>query len=241
MVRTLVTALLVVGGVQAQEKAREETGTVSGRVHIDGVVPAAKKIPMDAACAALHPEPPRTEFTIVDAKNNVRGAFVWVKKGLEGRKFPVPPEPVLLDQVNCRYEPHVFGIRIGQTLRIRNSDGFLHNVHGLGFDNPPFNFGQPVKGQVSEVKLVAEEVMMKIKCDIHGWMASWAGVMEHPYFAVTDASGAFSIPGLPPGKYTVAVWQEEWTAGDRTKLEREVVVKAGETVPHTFELDKKKE
>ena len=240
MVRTLLAALLVAGSAQAQQ---DTTSTVTGTVRIDGKVTRPKVIPLDAACTALHPDPLRTEATLVDAENRVRNAFVWVKKGVTG-KYPVPAEAFLLDQVGCRYEPHVFGIRVGQTLKIRNSDAMLHNVHGLGMNNKEFNFGQPVQGQVNDVKLSADEVMMRVKCDVHGWMSSWAGVLEHPFYAVSDATGGFTIKGLPPGKYTIGAWQEEWTVAAKDGKygwEAEVEVKAGETKTLSVVLDKKKE
>jgi hypothetical protein len=56
--------------------------------------------------------------------------------------------------------------------------------------------------------------MVPVKCDIHKWMRAYAGVMAHPYFAVTGADGSFDLRGVPPGDYTVAVWHEK--LGERT-------------------------
>lgn len=40
-------------------------------------------------------------------------------------------------------------------------------------------------------------------------MSGYVGVLEHPFFAVTDKDGNFTIEGVPPGEYTVEVWQEK--------------------------------
>ena len=82
----------------------------------------------------------------------------------------------------------------------------LHNVHGLPFANREFNFGI-FKGQAMQ-RTFAKPEIFKVKCDVHGWMAAWIGVFDHPYFAMTDADGRFTIKGLPPGKYTLEVWHE---------------------------------
>lgn len=242
MKQVLVALAVMAGSVQAQEgeKGKVEGATVAGQVRITVVVPKSKKVPMDPQCTLLHGEPPVSDETVVDAENNVKGAFVWIKKGLEGRIYPVPREKVLLDQVGCMYKPRVFGIRVGQTLLIRNSDPTGHNVNALAFDNKPFNIGQPLKGQENEVQFTKPEVMLKVVCNIHGWMSTHAGVVDHPFFAVTDDAGKFTLKGLPPGKYTIAAWHERWTTTKEKGWEQEFEVKAGETRTVNFALDKKK-
>jgi hypothetical protein len=51
--------------------------------------------------------------------------------------------------------------------------------------------------------------MMPVKCNIHAWMHSYIGVVDHPYFAVTGPDGKFQWKNVPPGDYTVAVWHEK--------------------------------
>jgi uncharacterized protein (DUF2141 family) len=72
-----------------------------------------------------------------------------------------------------------------------------------------FNMGMATKGQSIEKKLTKPEVMMKVKCDVHGWMTSFISVMEHPYFSLTNNQGAFSIDGLPDGEYTFEAVHEK--------------------------------
>jgi hypothetical protein len=121
----------------------------------------------------------------------------------------------VLDQKGCKYEPHVFGVRVGQTVEILNSDATLHNVHAIPQKNGEFNQGMPLQGMKIRETFTAPEIGVPFKCDVHGWMASYANIVAHPYFAVTDAAGNFSMPNLPPGTYTVEVWHEK--LGTRTQ------------------------
>ena len=115
----------------------------------------------------------------------------------------------MFDQQGCRYRPHVFGIRVGQTLTIRNSDATLHNIHATPAANPEFNMGQPIQGMEFERTFDAPEVMVPFQCDVHSWMNAYVGVLDHPYFAVTGDDGGFDISELPPGDYVVEAWHEE--------------------------------
>ena len=243
--KTTLGAILLIAGVGvAQDKPKEkqeEGANVTGVVSILGKVRTGNKpLAPDCAkvCGALTAP---SEAAVVDAENHVKWAFVWVSKGLEGREFPMPAGDVLLDQQGCRYLPHVFGIRVGQKLRIRNSDPTAHNTHSLPFENKEWNYGQPVQGQENTVVLKKPETMVKIKCDIHDHMSSWAGVVEHPFWAVTDEAGKYAIKGLPPGKYTISAWQEAWTTEDAKGREQAIEVKAGESKSANFTFDKKKD
>ena len=127
----------------------------------------------------------------------------------------MPTAAVVLDQQGCKYTPHVAGVRVGQPINIVNSDDTLHNVHAMPMTNQEFNQGQPLKGLLMTKTFTAPEVMVRFVCNVHGWMRAWIGVMPHPYFAVTDADGAFKIPNLPPGTYTIGLWHETFGAQEQ--------------------------
>ena len=114
---------------------------------------------------------------------------------------PLSDEPVVIDQRDCGFVPRVVGARVGQLVQIRNSDPLLHNVHSLSSGANSFNVGQPVEGMVFEVRLDEEEGMLRIKCDVHRWMTEYVGVVSHPYFAVSDRGGTFTIDQVP-ARYT---------------------------------------
>ena len=198
------------GGVEA-----ENTGAVSGIVLFKGERPEVKEltdITGNAFCKQHHKDKLPTNERVVLGKNNddatLTNVLVYVSKGLEGKTFESPKHKVLLDQVGCVYTPHVVAVMVGQTLAIRNSDATLHNVMSNPRVNPPFNFGQPVKGQVNDRTFKAAEFKMNLKCFMHPWMSSYVHVLEHPFFAVTQADGTFTIQGLPPGEYELTVLHE---------------------------------
>lgn len=186
-------------------------GTVTGRVVLEGPPPKAQTIRVDGdkTCAKLVPGAERqTETWVVGEGGGLANVFVYVKTGLEGRSFPVPSEPVILDQQKCWYTPRVVGVRVGQSFQVVNSDPLLHNVRAQAEVNQAFNQGQPVQGIRYNHTFSTEEVMVPMKCDVHAWMNAWVGVVSHPYFAVTGPTGEFSLPNLPPGTYTVEAWHE---------------------------------
>jgi len=162
-------------------------------------------------CSSPPPVPPLPPGVVGGTVSNREGplpwVFVYVKSGLEGRRFDVPKEPFLLDQHGNEFIPHVFGLRAGQPLKIHSSDSGIHNVFCEPFNNPAFN--ESLLEDQSMTKVFGKpEVMVMFKCNIHGHMVAFAGVLDHPYFAVTGSDGKFEIRGLPPGDYTIEAWSE---------------------------------
>jgi plastocyanin len=192
-------------------------GSVSGRVTFDGAAPKPELIRMgrDTACVASAGPNPQSDAVLVGADGGLANAFVYIKDSLDGYAFDTPTEAVTLDQKGCVYVPRVFGVRVGQPIDILNSDATIHNVHALPMQNQEFNESQNRAGMRTTKVFTVPEVMVRIKCDFHGWMAAHVGVMSHPFFAVTDKAGAFSIKGLPPGTYTLEAWHEVF--GTRTQ------------------------
>jgi hypothetical protein len=113
----------------------------------------------------------------------------------------------------------------------------MHNVHATPRLNKEFNFAQPTQGKVDEKAFDKPEVLVRMKCDVHPWMFAYVGVVEHPYFAVTDKEGKFTIPNLPPGKYTLEAYHLK-THLTKPGLTQEITVGEGEkkTVNFTVEL-----
>lgn len=193
-------------------------GTVSGTIKFTGTPPEPEPISMNAdpACAAFHPEPVYAQTVAVNENGTLKNVFVYVKSSLEGKTFPAPAEPVVIDQKGCQYDPHVFGIQVGQDLEIRNSDATLHNVHSLAEKSKQFNLGMPIQGMTLKKKFENQEVMVKFKCDVHPWMSAYIGVLDHPYFSVSGSDGSFQIADLPPGDYVIEAWHEKYGAQEQT-------------------------
>lgn len=206
-------------------------GDLTGKAIFKGTPP--KRRSQNVECDTGEHIDVMSETVIVNDDGTLRNVFVYVKKGLKGYTFAPSSNPVALNQQDCRYEPHVFGLMVGQPLKIKNSDGTLHNIHSLANENKAFNLGQTPGAENTEV-MDKQEIMFKIKCDVHGWMSCYAGVVKHPFFAVTGDDGTFSLKGLPAGEYTVTAWHEEYGKQDLS-----VTVKARETATLDFTFEKK--
>jgi plastocyanin len=189
-------------------------GGVSGTVTYAGADSDTEiKMNADPVCAGLHKTPVDTN-NINTKDGKLADVFVYVKSGLTGT-YPAPAEAKTLDQQGCLYHPKVFGIQVGQKLTIKNSDPTLHNIHALPAKNTEFNQGQPFQNMQFDKTFDKPEVLLHFKCDVHPWMSSFVGVVENPFYAVSDESGAFSITKLPPGKYTIAAVHP--TLGEKTQ------------------------
>ena len=185
-------------------------GTLKGNVKYQGKVPKAKPLKMDAdpVCGASHENKVLSESFIVDDELNFKNVLVWLKDvNYDG---PALEDTAVLDQKGCVYTPHVLAVMKNQKVMIKNSDATLHNIHSMAEKNDQFNFAMPKVVKEKETSFGVVEEPFYIKCDVHPWMKSWVLVQDHPYFAVTDDKGNFSIENIPPGTYEVIAWQEKF-------------------------------
>ena len=195
------------GAASVSEPVREP-GAIRGNVRFEGTPPAPRQVVMQADCAMRHEGPVRDESLVV-SEGGVANVFVAVVEGLaQGSRSPVPDTPVVVDQEGCLYTPRVVGVAVGQSLVLQNSDPFLHNVRAVAEDNRGFNLSMPMEGMRLERRFRKPERMVQLRCDVHPWMGAWIGVMEHSFYAISDAVGAYVISDLPPGDYVLEAWHE---------------------------------
>jgi plastocyanin len=189
----------------------KSVGTIHGVIRLDGTPPARKEMAIgNATGCEKHPVPPLTE-DVIASDGKLANVFVSIKAGFEGWIVP-PPDgaPVVLNQEGCMYRPRVLGLRVGQKLSVHNSDPTNHNVHARPERNDGFNRTQAVGSAPVEWQPEKPELMVPFACDIHPWMKAWVAVRDHPWFAVSGADGAFTIPNVPPGQYTLEAWHEKY-------------------------------
>jgi plastocyanin len=215
---------------RAAVPGRTGKAALQGTVRFRGTPPAALRISR-GSFAGCGKAPPRASSVIVSPDGGVAEAFVWIKQGLADADYPIPSDPVAIDQRGCEFVPRVAGVRAGQPVTFRNGDETLHNVHAVGSGSNRFNFGMPLTRMEVKRQLTEPQVMVTIACDVHPWMRAYLGVVRHPFFAVTGAGGSYELPGLPAGTYVVEAWQE--TVG---RVEETVTVGEGEqrTLDLTF-------
>ena len=223
----MMTAGPLVPAPQAQGAA---TGTITGRVRLMSAAPASSIIRMgaDPLCSRANAGKRLTQEVVLrSADGGLANAFIDLQGTFPAT--PVPAAPVVIDQRGCIFVPRVAGARVGQTFQVTNSDPTAHNVHSLSTRGNAFNVSQPRTGMKSTFPLKNDDVVMRIKCDIHSWMVTFVGVVAHPYFGVSGADGAFRITGVPPGRHTIRVWHERYG-----RLMKTIDVKAGATATVDF-------
>ncbi|HEY8750815.1 MAG TPA: carboxypeptidase regulatory-like domain-containing protein [Tepidisphaeraceae bacterium] len=203
------------------------SATVRGSVVLVGKAPTMSTIP-NKPChdGAL---PLNDEAVVVDDAGHLKNVIVYLENAP-----PAPPAENApaekLDQINCQYVPHMLALRTGQPLHVTTADPTLHNVHGDCLDNPPFNFALVAPTQSRDLTFKSPE-RFPIRCDVHPWMKAYVQVFSHPWFAVTDKNGAFEIPNVPPGTYTLVAWQEKYGF-----LRQPIHVENNKTTTQTFEF-----
>jgi plastocyanin len=186
-------------------------GSIKGVIKYEGEAPKFRPIKMEAdpVCLTKHTEPVYPQTLVLGEGNSMANVFVHVTNGLPKKNYPPPQEPAVLDQKGCEYSPHVLGVMVGQTVKILNPDGTLHNVHALSKTNAEFNLAMPKFRQEVTKVFDKEEAMFPMKCDVHPWMGAWISVLSHPYFDTTGKDGSYQIDNLPDGTYELTAWHEK--------------------------------
>ena len=225
MSRTRTTALLALAlGVLLAVAA--SAGTVVGKVTFSGEAPAPETIAVGQDTGVCGTEKQTADLVVGDG-NGVRWAVVQID-GIGGSD--ADGEQTKLNQKECEFAPRVVIARPGKEMAVLNSDGILHNVHTYSESNPPMNMAQPGFVQTLPVTF-AEADVVKVKCDVHGWMTGWIMVTDNRFAAVTDEAGSFSLDGVPAGTHKLTVWHEK--LGEQS---REITVADGGQTEVGFEF-----
>lgn len=205
---------------------------VEGVVLLRGTPPP--EVPVDLTnfpdCRSVRKEPLTTRHYVTGTNGGLANVFVFIREGLQRRSFPVPTNEVVLDQYQCGFHPYMLGVQTGQVFRIKNSEPYMETVHAVALTNKGFNIAQPPNTS-ARFKFDKQEILLRIKCEIHPWEFAYVGVVEHPFFAVTDTNGVFRLPeGLPPGEYVVEAIHQKLGKQSQT-----ITVKEGQKVRLRFE------
>lgn len=202
-------------------------GMIRGVVKVEGNIPALPPLQITKYKEVCKDVP--NETLIVGPGQGLRYAVVTIEEITKGKA--VEREALHeLDNVKCRFVPHVQAASVGQFIVFKNSDPILHTAHAFFVDGQPqFNIGL-YPGRVSRKPLITPGIV-KILCEVHPWMSAYIVVTDHPYHSITDAYGEYQMGDIPPGVYRVKVWHE--TLGTQ---EKRVEVKPGasQTLNFTF-------
>lgn len=222
----LAASLVLFGSLPADlDAAAYEEGKVDNGGRVAGTVkflgpltpPAKREVSRDREVCG---QEPKTSEALLVSTQGLKNVVVYLDGIKQGKAFS--NAPVELDQHKCWFVPHVLLVRAGQPFTLLNSDGILHNFHTQGTPaNSALNKAQPKFKRRLSIKIDNPDIILA-NCDVHEWMSAVIVVMAHPYYALTDETGSFTLSDVPPGRYTLVFWHE--VLGKQT---REVVVAAG--------------
>jgi hypothetical protein len=226
--KRLCMAALTTLVVSAIVYARPAGGTISGKVTYEGTPAKAKTIDMskEPSCAKQHETPVTTEGVVTGPNNTLANVVVYISAGAPDES--APSQPVKFEQKGCQYIPHVLAFQVNQPLEIVNDDQTSHNIHPRPTINREWNKSQP-SGSPPDIEKYDKPEFIPVKCNIHPWMSGQFAVMKNSHYAISSGDGAYSLPNLPPGKYTVTAWHESY--GDQTM---EVTIAGAETKAVNF-------
>ncbi len=219
--------------------AVKDGGKISGVVKFEGEVPEKKKLEITKDQAVCGVTDKFDESLVVGEGNVLKNTIVYLMDISQGKDFDKEAK-LEIDQKECRFDPRVQIVPVGKVLTMLNSDKATHNVHIFGTKKNNTSVNKQQTKNRKKMRLSREGVAknaegpVEVKCDIHGWMRAWIAYVPHPYFAVTNEKGEFTLEDVPPGDYKLGYWHE--ACGTNNKEPVKVTVAAGGEVKQDFML-----
>jgi len=195
--------------------AAEEWGDLSGQFIYSGDPPQPAHLELNKDIEVCSKFEPHSEQLLVHPENRgIANVVIWLEHK-RGDAPPIHPDyekqakaEVTLANDKCLFSPHVVTLRTGQPLIIHNADPIAHNTAAALRRNLPFNAVSSPNSKDQRTLKRPERKPVKVSCSIHAWMTGWLLVQDHPYMAVTDDEGRFTLKNLPAGEWTFQVWHE---------------------------------
>jgi plastocyanin len=215
----LGAAVAVLSGYAPAGSPWHQGGTIRGRV-TSPPTPQAAPRPSVGDLGTTSPDP-------VDR----RRAVVYLDSAPRQALEELPAGHARMDQRNEEFIPHVLAITVGTTVDFPNDDTKFHNVFSLS-RTQSFDLGRYPAGHSKSVRFDKSGIV-PVNCDIHSHMQAYILVFNHPYFAVVDDEGRYTLANVPPGVYTLKVWSEIGKADAQ-----QAVVNDGQSVERNFTLER---
>jgi len=208
-----------------EEVAVTNGATIRGSIKVQGQLPKLPPLQISKYKEVCRDVP--NETLIVGPSQGLRYAVVTIEGIVKGKAVEREVQHEL-DNVKCRFVPHVQTASVGQFVLLKNTDPILHTAHAyFASGQPHFNVGL-YPARTSRKPLVTPGVV-KVLCEVHPWMSAYIIVTEHPYHSVTDVYGEYLIGDVPAGNYRLRAWHESLGTADKS-----VEVKAGASLNVDF-------
>jgi hypothetical protein len=200
MKKILLSAIL--SAIPFASVTADDWGTVTGQVIVTGNVPAAELLHKQGAdikdkevCAVA--DTYKDDIVINASNKGLANVFVYLSKAPK----TIHPDLKTADPAT------------GQTVEVISGDAVAHNTHTYPLKNAGTNVliaPTTAKGSGQKIAIKAAEILpFKVACDFHPWMTAYWLAVDHPYAAITDADGKFTVPNLPAGDHEFRIWHEK--------------------------------
>ena len=199
----------------------QEGGSVTGTITYEGTLPGRQALKISKDPKICGAEAHYDESLLVGENRGLQNAVVSIINAPAGGDLKTLGSEFSLHQTGCVFVPHIQMVPVNVEVVTFNDDGILHNIHSESKKNRPFNISQPkYKKRIRSTFSSPEKIF--VKCDVHGWMSAYIVAVDHPYHAITNRNGGYTIPDLPPGTYQVEFWHEKLG-----NVQREIAVESG--------------
>jgi len=236
----LAVAIIAALGTSAVAVAQDGWGHLTGRIVVSGSVPAPQPLDVDkdqAFCLRDNRQLLDPSLVVAD-DGGLKDAFVmmYFARGDDRRpaihsSYDQAPPPVVIDNIECRFEPFAAFVRAGHDVIIRNSDDVGHNWRVVAMqDDNEQNVNVAIGSEVTVTLPKAEVVPSEFTCETHKWMKGVILIRDEPYVAITGPDGTFRIENIPAGQWSFQFWHR------RTNYMRDLVAGDGTAVGRRGEL-----
>jgi hypothetical protein len=215
MILLLVALLLVFPSMHADAKKKKKKskykvikvtngGSITGKAVFAGGAKEDETVTLTSEQDLCGDTLPAEKY-LVNGNGEIKNVVVYLDGIKKGKA--IPKDNALIDNVMCLFVPHVSLGYKGNKVDIKNSDPVFHNVHSYIKGKTIYNLGLPDPGS-QVTKKMKKTGIMEVKCDSHPWMLGYVYITAHPYTALTNEKGEFSISDIPAGSYKVKAWHE---------------------------------
>ena len=216
----LLASMASAAGTPYEAVAVTDGGTISGKVTWSGAAPTIESLVVNKNVESCDPAGIGTRKSprlVISPSGGISNAVVYIEEIAKGKKMETGD--LVIDQIGCTYTPHITIAPKKSKITLKSSDDILHNIHMFG----AANYNIPFPDMNSVLKSFRKAGVARFQCDAgHGWMSAYVHVVTHPYYALTDAEGNYSLTEVPPGKYTLKMWHESWEVVNRTEKDGEI-------------------